>query len=81
MQDKARQEQYKKQPGAGQDGNPPQRTACKIIYCSRTHSQLQQVVRELDKTSYSAVKCDFTAHFQLTLPAVTLTKVWHMSSA
>lgn len=32
---------------------------CKIVYCSRTHSQLQQVAKELEKTAYSRTKCAF----------------------
>jgi DEAD_2 len=34
----------------------PVSSVCKIMYCSRTHSQLQQVARELDKTTYSKVR-------------------------
>ena len=29
----------------------------KIVYCSRTHSQLQQVAKELGKTAYSKTRC------------------------
>lgn len=29
----------------------------KIMYCSRTHSQLQQVAKELDKTAYAGTRC------------------------
>lgn len=41
-------------PAAALAAAPP---VCKIVYASRTHSQLQQVARELDKTAYSRAKC------------------------
>ena len=40
-------------PAAAQAPIPP---VCRIVYASRTHSQLQQVARELDKTAYSRVR-------------------------
>lgn len=33
-------------------GKPP-----KILYCSRTHSQIQQVVQEMKKTKYKNTSC------------------------
>lgn len=30
----------------------------KILYCSRTHSQIQQVVQEMKKTKYKNTSCD-----------------------
>jgi hypothetical protein len=60
VQAKARQKQSDvriKADLAAPQANSAAPLACKIMYCSRTHSQLQQVVRELEKTAYSRVKC------------------------
>ena len=40
-------------------GKPP-----KILYCSRTHSQIQQVVQEIKKTKYKNTAYDFNTPVQ-----------------
>lgn len=34
----------------------------RILYCSRTHSQIQQVVSEMQKTVYRGAKYAFSVH-------------------
>lgn len=34
----------------------------KILYCSRTHSQIRQVASEMHKTDYRGAKCAYLRH-------------------
>lgn len=43
----------------------------KILYCSRTHSQIQQVASEMHKTEYRGAKCAYLLHSWLLADRVT----------